>query len=122
MKTPLSIQQAAVVTGLTPYTLRYYEEIGILPGVPRNSSGHRAYDEQDLDWIEWLKLLRSSGMSIETIRQFVELSQSGNDSIPARCDILNAHRELVKKRIAELEGYLVKLEQKVQFYQGVEKE
>ncbi|MCP5101513.1 MAG: MerR family transcriptional regulator [Chloroflexi bacterium] len=122
MNAPLSIQQAAKVTGLTPYTLRYYEEIGILPGIPRNSNGHRAYDEQDLGWIEWLKLLRSSGMPIETIRQFVALSQSGSDSIPARCEILNDHRQQIKMRIAELEGHLVKLEQKVQYYQGIEDE
>lgn len=116
----LTIQQASEVSGVTTHTLRYYEKIGILPNVPRNESGHRCYDEQDLGWIEWLKLLRSTGMPIETIREFVELSQSGNDSIPARCEILDAHRQKIRARIVELQGYLDKLDQKVQFYRGIE--
>ena len=119
MEKPLSIQEAANQTGLTPYTLRYYEEIGILPGILRNASGHRIYEAQDLGWIEWLKLLRSSGMPIETIRQFVQLTRSGDDSIEARCDILDSHRHKIKARIVELEGYLEKLEQKVELYRGL---
>ena len=118
----LTIQQASKVSGVTPYTLRYYEKIGILPNVPRNESGHRCYDEQDLGWIEWLKLLRSTGMPIETIREFVELSQSDQDSISARCAILDTHRQKLRTRIDELQGYLAKLDQKVQFYQGLEEQ
>ena len=120
MNETLSIQQAAKATGVTTYTLRYYEDIGILPGILRNSSGHRYYEQRDLEWIQWLKLLRSSGMPIETIREFVELSRSGNDSIPARCEILDAHRQKIGTRIAELQGYMAKLDKKVQFYRGVE--
>ena len=122
MSNTYTIQQAATATGVTAYTLRYYEEIGILPGIPRNSSGHRTYEDQDLGWIEWLKLLRSSGMPIETIRQFVQLSQSDDDSIEARCEILDAHRQKIRARITELHGYLEKLDAKVQFYRGLEDE
>ena len=120
MNKTYSIQQAAKATGVTAYTLRYYEDIGILPGILRNSSGHRAYEERDLGWIEWLKLLRSSGMSIETIREFVQLSQSDHDSIEARCAILDRHRQKIRARIAELHGYLDKLDAKVAFYRGLE--
>ena len=122
MEEQFTIQQAAEKTGLTAYTLRYYEEIGILPGIQRNGSGHRFYEEQDLGWIDWIKLLRSSGMPIETIREFVELSRSGNDSIPARCEILDAHRQKIRSRIEELQGFLVKLDDKLQFYRGLEAE
>jgi len=120
MKQPLTIQQAAEKTGVTTYTLRYYEDVGILPGIQRNSSGHRTYDDQDLGWISWIKLLRSSGMPIETIREFVELTRSGNDSIPARCEILDAHRQKIRSRIEKLQGFLVKLDDKLQFYRGLE--
>lgn len=115
----LSIKETAALTGLSPYTLRYYEDIGILPGVQRNASGYRIYDEQDLGWIEWLKLLRSSGMPIETIRCFVDLTRSGDDSIDARCEILDAHRHKIRGRMVELQGFLDKLDQKVAFYKGL---
>ncbi|MCA9996994.1 MAG: MerR family transcriptional regulator, partial [Anaerolineales bacterium] len=57
---PYTIQQAAAQTGLSVHTLRYYEDVGILPGIQRTGSGHRYYDEQDLGWIHWLKMLRHS--------------------------------------------------------------
>ena len=120
MAEQFTIQQTAEKMGVTTYTLRYYEEIGILPGIQRNGSGHRFYEEQDLGWIGWIKLLRSSGMPIETIREFVRLSQSGNDSIPARCEILDSHRYKIRNRIEELQGFLLKLDDKLQFYQGLE--
>jgi len=119
MMQKLSIQQTAERMGVTTSTLRYYEEIGILPGIQRNGSGHRFYEEQDLGWISWIKLLRSSGMPIETIREFVELTQSGSDSIPARCEILDSHRQKIRGRINELEGFLARLDDKLQFYQGL---
>ncbi|WP_420627325.1 MerR family transcriptional regulator [Candidatus Leptofilum sp.] len=122
MEQQLTIKQAAEKMSLTVYTLRYYEEIGILPGIQRNGSGHRVYDEQDLGWISWIKLLRSSGMPIETIREFVQLTRSGNDSIPARCEILDAHRQKIRNRIEELQGFLAKLDDKLQFYRGLEAE
>lgn len=120
MEERLTIQQAAEKTGVTAYTLRYYEEIGILPGIQRNGNGHRFYDEQDLGWIGWIKLLRSSGMPIGTIREFVQLTRSGNDSIPAHCEILDVHRQKIRHRIEELQGFLVKLDDKLQFYRGLE--
>ena len=115
-----TIQQAAAQTGLSVHTLRYYEDVGILPGIQRTGSGHRYYDEQDLGWINWLKMLRNSGMSIEMIREFVQLSRQGNDSIEARCQILDAHRQKIRATIGELEGYLRLLDQKLLFYRGLE--
>ncbi len=115
----LSIQQTAEKIGVATSTLRYYEEAGILPGIQRNDSGHRIYEDQDLGWISWIVLLRSSGMPIETIRRFVELSQSGNDSIPARCEILDDHRQIIRERIEELQSFLAKLDDKLQYYHGL---
>lgn len=119
MMEKLSIQQTAQLMGVAPSTLRYYEEIGLLPGIQRNGSGHRFYEEQDLGWISWIKLLRSSGMPIETIREFVALTQSGHDSIPARCEILDAHRQKIRDRVAELQGFLTRLDDKLDFYHGL---
>ncbi len=115
----LSIQQTAQKMGVAPSTLRYYEEAGLLPGIQRTGSGHRFYEEQDLGWISWIKLLRSSGMPIETIREFVALTQSGHDSIPARCEILDTHRQIIRDRIVELQGFLARLDDKLDFYHGL---
>ena len=69
LRTGLSIAEAAELTGLTPDTLRYYEKDGLmLRSVPRATSGHRQYAEDDLDWIRLITKLRATGMPIRLVR------------------------------------------------------
>ena len=117
-----SIGEAAAQTNTTVHTLRYYEDIGLLPPITRDSSGHRAYTEEDLGWVWWARMLRGSGMSIQMMQEYVALSRNGYDSIAARCAILDDHRQTLRDRIAELEGYLAVLDDKVAFYRGLEHE
>ena len=61
-----TIKEAAALTGLPASTLRYYESIGVIAPVGRGaSSGHRVYDEEDLDQIMWVACLAATGMSVE---------------------------------------------------------
>lgn len=117
-----TIQEAAEETAVNPHTLRYYERIGLLPKIGRGSNGHRQYSELDLGWATWLKHLRNSGMTIQEMRRFVDLTNAGSETIPARCDILTQHRQALKQRIAELEAALTRLDQKLDYYQQTEKE
>ena len=117
-----TIQEAAEETAVTPHTLRYYERIGLLPKIGRGKNGHRQYSELDLGWVTWLKHLRNSGMSIQEMKHFVELTHAGPDTIPARCDILTQHRQALKQRIAVLEAALARLDQKLDYYQQTEQE
>lgn len=120
MEKTYSVQEVVEETGLPADTLRYYERIGLLHPIQRNSSGHRAYTEYDLGWVYWLKLLRSSGMPIKMVQEYVQLVREGDDSIEARCEILSAHRQQLRDHIAELQGYLAVLDKKIDFYQGLE--
>ena len=56
-------------------TLRYYERIGLIPPVPRNKSGIRDYDEVSCGWIELMKCMRSSGVQVEALIEYVALYQ-----------------------------------------------
>jgi DNA-binding transcriptional MerR regulator len=99
-------------------TLRYYEKIGLLHPIRRRENGRRAYSEEDLGWIYWLKLLRESGMSIQMMKRYVEITRAGDHTMDERCAILQEHRNQLHERIKRLQGYLKKLDQKVEFYQG----
>lgn len=66
---PLTIQQAAVRTGLSVHTLRYYEKMGLMEPIPRGENGHRSYHEQDLEWIELIARLRTTGMPIADMQR-----------------------------------------------------
>ncbi|MEM8535189.1 MAG: MerR family transcriptional regulator, partial [Chloroflexota bacterium] len=73
MEQELTIQQVAAATGLSSYTLRYYERIGLLDPVGRATSGHRRYTTHDIEWIAFLNRLRAIGMPIRQMQEYAEL-------------------------------------------------
>lgn len=66
----LTISQVSVQTGLTPYTIRYYEKIGVLHEPKRSSGGARVYKESEVSYIQCLNKLKKLGLSLEEITEF----------------------------------------------------
>lgn len=71
------ITEVSKAYGLSADTLRYYERIGLIPHVPRNSGGIRVYDEESRRWVEFVKCMRSAGIAIETLIEYVGLCRQG---------------------------------------------
>lgn len=103
--------------GLTPDTLRYYERIGLLPNVRRTAGGIRDYTEDDCRWVEYIKCMRSAGVSVETLIEYVALFRRGNETIPARKKLLLEQRAQIVAKIEELNGVLAKLDWKLDGYE-----
>ncbi|BEV16687.1 hypothetical protein HBDW_34750 [Herbaspirillum sp. DW155] len=78
MTTSLTIAQAADATGLSVYTLRYYERIGLLDPVERRDNRHRRYTQEDLNWIDFLKKLKATGLPVRAMLRYAELRRAGN--------------------------------------------
>jgi len=115
----LTIAEAAERTGLTAHTLRYYERAGLLLEVGRDaSSGHRRYRSRDIEWITLCTRLRSTGMPIRRIREYADLVRAGEGNEADRLGILEAHREDVLDKIAELELSLERIDYKVNLYRA----
>ena len=115
----LSISEVADRTGLTPYTLRYYEREGLLAGpVPRSESGHRAYAEAHIEWLMICKNLRASGMPLRAIARFVDLAQSGPGTEAERLSLLRDHQHRLTTEIAELSSRLARISNKIGIYEG----
>ena len=112
----LTIQQAAEKTGLTTHTLRYYERVGLLPWIERAANRHRRYTEEDLRMIEFVKRLRSTGMPIVDVQRYVALLQRGGSTVAERLGIMESHRERLVERIEELQGFLARIEIKIEGY------
>lgn len=93
-------------------TLRYYERVGLLRHVPRNASGIRDYDETSCKAVEFLKCMRSAGVSIEALIEYMDLFDEGDQTAPARKALLEEQRELVRERIADLQAGLDRLDYK----------
>ena len=112
----LTIKQVADATGLSEHTLRYYERIGLILTINRNESGYRRYTSMDVDWINFLNKLRSTGMSIQQMIQYAELQRHGDSTLPQRLEILKTHRCQVQARIDELGEHMKTLNWKVEVY------
>jgi len=76
-----SIKEAAALTGLPASTLRYYEQIGVISPVDRGAtSGHRVYDDNDLDELMWVACLAATGMSVNDMRQYMANNRRGDEA------------------------------------------
>ncbi|MFW6866719.1 MerR family transcriptional regulator [Nocardioides sp. CPCC 206347] len=114
----LTIAEAAETLGLSSDTLRYYEKDGLLlRPVPRSSSGHRRYDEEDVRWIVLVTRLRATGMPIRDVRRYADLVRAGDGNEPQRLELLQAHREHVLQQLAEVTSHLGAIDHKIGIYE-----
>lgn len=113
----MTITEVSKKYELTADTLRYYERIGLIPYVNRSSSGNRDYSEEDCRWVQFIKCMRSAGLSIEILIEYVNLFQQGNDTIDARKELLLEQRRHIADKIEELMSTLKYLDQKIKGYE-----
>ena len=104
--------------GLSSETLRYYERIGLIPPVNRSESGIRDYNEIDMRRVEFIKCMRSAGLPIEVLIEYIALVQQGDNTIEARREILKEQRELLTARMAEMQKTLDILDHKIEVYEN----
>jgi DNA-binding transcriptional MerR regulator len=114
----MKIAEVSEQYGLSSDTLRYYERIGLLPPVNRNMSGIRDYSEIDVRRVEFIKCMRSAGLPIEVLIEYVGLVQRGDQTIEARKGILIEQRELLAARMKEMQKTLDILDHKIEVYEN----
>jgi DNA-binding transcriptional MerR regulator len=102
---------------LSKDTLRYYERIGLIPEIKRNSSGNRDYNEEDCGWIEFIKCMRNAGLPIESLIEYLKLYQQGDSTIRARQELLTEERDKLVEKIASMQETLERLNYKIEVYQ-----
>jgi DNA-binding transcriptional MerR regulator len=99
----MTIREVAAKTNMSTDTLRYYERIGLLPPVPRNAAGIRNYDEYFVNFINFIKKLKASGMSLEHIIDYIRLAEMGDATIQERKKLLAEAREMLLDKINSLQ-------------------
>jgi DNA-binding transcriptional MerR regulator len=115
--TTYSPAEAAERSGFSIDTLRYYEREGILPRIERSAGGRRVYSDGDLWMLGFLRCLRDTGMSIEQLRRYGEMSRD-ETTMPERVELLEEHAASIRARIAELNATLARVEEKADWYRG----
>lgn len=113
----LSIGQVAEAIGVSPHTLRYYEQAGLIRPVGRTQAGHRLYSPADLDWLRFVMRLKATGMPVAGMQAFAALRAQGEPTLSARRDLLAAHRDAVVARIDALQASLGAIVDKIAYYE-----
>ena len=112
----MTIAEVSQKYGLSADTLRYYERIGLIPPVPRTKSGIRDYGQDSCSWIELMKCMRSAGVQIEALIEYVALFQQGDETITARKNLLMEQRDQLMARMADMQASLDRLNDKIDRY------
>lgn len=110
------IGEVAKATGIAISTLRYYDREGMFPDIKRSSGGIRVFSDTEMNTLKVVECLKSSGMSIKSIKEFLAWCQEGDTSLKKRGEMFHARLEEVKKQIEELQATKNMLKYKCWYY------
>lgn len=111
-----TIGEVANMIGVATSTLRYYDREGLLPTVSRSSGGIRVFTETELDTLKVVECLKSTGMPIKDIKNFLDWCQEGDNSLEKRRDLFYERKAVVEKQMKELEKIMDMIKYKCWYY------
>lgn len=109
-----TIREASLLSGLSESTLRYYEQIGIIPPVARDpSSGHRVYTDHDIDVLQTLSCMNAIGMSLDAMRQYLS---NATEVLSGETDAVDPQvvRERAKQQVELLDSQALRLAEQLE--------
>ncbi|WP_326552861.1 MerR family transcriptional regulator [Micromonospora sp. NBC_01813] len=115
----VTVSEAAGRVGLSTHTLRWYEQVGLVAPVARDSAGRRRYTDADIGWLTLLTRLRRTGMPVRDMRRYAELARQGDDTLLDRVALFEQHRARVLAQIDELREDLAVLDFKIDAYRQI---
>lgn len=115
----MTITEVSKKYGISKDTLRYYEKQGLIPPVNRKESGIRDYSIKDCQWVEFIKCMRSAGLPIEVLSEYVNLFMKGDKTVKKRKELLISQRDALKIRILEMHNTLDRLNYKIKVYNKI---
>lgn len=114
-----SMKEACTLTNMTYENLKFYCNEGLVPNVKRDRRNYRVFDEHDIKWIQSLNCLKSCGMSIAEMKQYLALCMEGEGTIPERKVIPAEKKETLLQSMTELQKAVAYIDWKQRFYDDV---
>ncbi|USF29876.1 MerR family transcriptional regulator [Clostridium sp. MD294] len=112
----MTIGEFSKKTGMSVYTLRYYEDKKLII-VARDEKGRRIYTEKEIEWVQFIKRLKDTGMKLQEIQKYASLRYEGEKTMPQRLKLLKRHYDTVVEQQKKWEMYLQNLGQKILWYE-----
>ncbi len=110
----MKIKKISQLTGISSYTLRYYEKIGLLLNIERDSKNYRYYSSKDVIWIEFIKRLKATNMPLNEMKKFAVLRSKGTGTINDRLKILENHQVRVNEQMKNLRIHQKRIKEKIE--------
>ncbi len=114
-----TMMQVCKEAALTYQALKFYCNEGLVPNVKRDKNNRRIFDERDLKWIKDLVCLKKCGMSIQEMKEYLDLCLQGQGTIPERKEMLRKKQNALRASIQELEASVAYIDWKQNFYDEV---
>lgn len=115
----MTISEVSEKYNISQDTLRYYERIGMVPPVTRTPGGIRDYSETDINWLELALCMRSAGLSIKVMTEYLRLYQQGDSTIPERFKLLTDQKEALLAQRKRIDETLDRLNYKIARYDAL---
>lgn len=114
-----TMMQVCKETNMTYQGLKFYCNEGLVPHVKRDKNNRRVFDERDVAWISGLTCLKKCGMSIQEMKEYMELCLQGEQTIPQRKEMLARKQIKLRETIQELNESVAYIDWKQNFYDEI---
>jgi len=111
-----TVKQVSEMMDVSAHTLRFYDKMGLFPGLKRSDNQIRVFAEEDLHWVYIVVCMRKTGMSLSDIKSYIDLCKVGDKTIEQRYHIILEQKEKAELLVQEMEMRVEQLERKAQYY------
>lgn len=114
-----TVKEVSEMLGMTEHTIRYYTDKGLVPSIKRDKNNNRLFDEESINWLIGIKYLKACGMSIDAIKDYVDLCLKGDSTIQERYEIILKQKEATNAQLEEITQRAKYLENKANHYMDI---
>ncbi len=118
----MQIGEISKKTGLSISTLRYYDKHGLLQNIDRSNGGIRKFDDKDLEALRIILSLKTSGMKISEIKQFMDWCSKGDTTIDKRLNMFYQQEKNINEQIDILNKSLKLIKFKQWYYETAKRD
>ncbi|GGG52069.1 MerR family transcriptional regulator [Paenibacillus radicis (ex Gao et al. 2016)] len=114
-----TVKEVAQMLDLTEHAVRFYTDKGLIPTLLRDQNNARLFNEESINWLTGVKILKQCGMSIEDIKAYVDLCLEGDSTIRERYEIIVRQKERALLQLQEAKNRADYMEAKTKYYLNI---
>lgn len=113
-----TIKQVSERMNLPVSTLRYYDKMGLLPGLERKESGYRVFSDGDIEMLKIIDAFKKAGLQIKDMQNYLALAYKGESTLEERYQIFTRQEKVLEEKMGELQQALAVTRKKISYYEA----